>query len=347
MKRTAMGRIGLVALLTSVWLACGSSARSYDFQTLNNPGDPNFNALLSINDLGVIAGVYGDGKIVPGHGYTLVPPSAYTAEDFPRATNTNVAGINNIGTTTGFAKNPATGAYFGFYKQGNAYTPVMDPLTPAGGGNKLIGVNDANVAVGFYFGAAGFPLYGYTYDIGAAAFTPVVLPASFNAAGVVPTGINNASDMTGLYFDAAFNQFSFLEVGGKFYTISDPNGTQTSAYGLNNVGDVVGSFVDKSNETQGFVYDWLTNTWQTISDPLASANPPSCCSDLNGTTVYGINDRGSLVGLYSDGVNANGFLATVPEPSTWAMMLVGFGGLAFAGYRGSRRGGAFAADGSL
>ena len=33
----------------------------------------------------------------------------------------------------------------------------------------------------------------------------------------------------------------------------------------------------------------------------------------------------------------------IPEPSTWAMMLVGFAGLAFAGYRGSRKGAAFAA----
>jgi len=35
--------------------------------------------------------------------------------------------------------------------------------------------------------------------------------------------------------------------------------------------------------------------------------------------------------------------AAVPEPSTWAMMLVGFASLAFAGYRGSRKGTAFAA----
>jgi len=29
---------------------------------------------------------------------------------------------------------------------------------------------------------------------------------------------------------------------------------------------------------------------------------------------------------------------TVPEPSTWAMMLLGFAGLSFVGYRTSRRG---------
>ena len=28
---------------------------------------------------------------------------------------------------------------------------------------------------------------------------------------------------------------------------------------------------------------------------------------------------------------------TVPEPSTWAMMLLGFAGLGFAGYRASRK----------
>jgi hypothetical protein len=38
----------------------------------------------------------------------------------------------------------------------------------------------------------------------------------------------------------------------------------------------------------------------------------------------GINNAGQVVG-FSDGL--------VPEPSTWGMMLFGFAGLAFAGYR--------------
>ncbi len=36
----------------------------------------------------------------------------------------------------------------------------------------------------------------------------------------------------------------------------------------------------------------------------------------------------------------------VPEPSTWAMMLLGFAGLGFAGYRASRKSAKVAASGS-
>jgi hypothetical protein len=35
--------------------------------------------------------------------------------------------------------------------------------------------------------------------------------------------------------------------------------------------------------------------------------------------------------------------STVPEPPTWAMMLLGFAGLGFAGYRASRKSGPLAA----
>ncbi len=34
---------------------------------------------------------------------------------------------------------------------------------------------------------------------------------------------------------------------------------------------------------------------------------------------------------------SGGVTASTPEPSTWAMMILGFGGLAFAGYRASRK----------
>ena len=53
-------------------------------------------------------------------------------------------------------------------------------------------------------------------------------------------------------------------------------------------------------------------------------------------TANGINDKGTIVGFYgaADG-NTIGFETTVPEPSTWAMMVLGFAGL---GYAATRRG---------
>jgi hypothetical protein len=56
-------------------------------------------------------------------------------------------------------------------------------------------------------------------------------------------------------------------------------------------------------------------------------------------TANGINGLGHIVGFYTnaDG-NTVGFETSVPEPSTWAMMLLGFAGLGFLGYRKVRTG---------
>jgi hypothetical protein len=40
---------------------------------------------------------------------------------------------------------------------------------------------------------------------------------------------------------------------------------------------------------------------------------------------------------YHDGLDVGSFSAGVPEPSTWAMMLLGFGAIGFAGYRRARK----------
>jgi hypothetical protein len=53
------------------------------------------------------------------------------------------------------------------------------------------------------------------------------------------------------------------------------------------------------------------------------------------TYLYDINNAGQILGYYQDANgNAGGFLLTpVPEPSTWAMMLLGFAGVGYAGAR--------------
>ena len=53
---------------------------------------------------------------------------------------------------------------------------------------------------------------------------------------------------------------------------------------------------------------------------------------------------GTLAVIDSETSDLTGFQpSAVPEPATWAMMLIGFAGLGVAGYRGSRKSAAFAA----
>ena len=56
-------------------------------------------------------------------------------------------------------------------------------------------------------------------------------------------------------------------------------------------------------------------------------------------TANGINDHGQIVGFYTAANGSTiGFETTVPEPSTWALMLLGFAGLGILGYRKVRQG---------
>jgi len=59
----------------------------------------------------------------------------------------------------------------------------------------------------------------------------------------------------------------------------------------------------------------------------------------NNITKFTYDAYGDVISM----IDPNGGTTTlsyfaVPEPSTWAMMLLGFAGLAFAGYRGAKRG---------
>ena len=91
------------------------------------------------------------------------------------------------------------------------------------------------------------------------------------------------------------------------------------------------------------------------------AAPITCIGVLPGGLVddYGVLftlANGDLVDLYSNGgagpgdygvvvwadgaedkTSMGGLSVSTPEPSTWAMMVLGFAGLGFAGYRSSRK----------
>lgn len=317
MKKLSLASLSIVAALVS---ATPGFASDYTFQTINNSGDPNFNQLLGINNSGTIVGYFGDGTVVPNNGYSVTPPysqGSFSAQNVSGAAQTQVVGINSnpSPTTVGFYVD-GMGNNFGFVKQGSTVTTVSDPSSD-GTFNQLLGVNNANVAAGFY--TVGGVNSGYLYNVGTHAFTPVDDPSGTSSTA---TDINNSGIVSGFYTDAAGNTHGFLDISGVYHSFDDPNGngTNTSFFGLNNEGQVVGNYVDAAGNTEGLLYNFITNTWQSINDPNASN---TAAFGVAGTTLNGINDLGQLVGFYSDGTNVDGLLASTPEPASLALISAG------------------------
>jgi PEP-CTERM motif len=118
----------------------------------------------------------------------------------------------------------------------------------------------------------------------------------------------------------------------------------------------------------------MSNGFVTYDNLFWPGNAPPTASDFSGhgtfLDIYGLAftiDGGStVVDLFSNGLGFGppgavfglavvtsqttsdyfpnaGIAASTPEPSTWAMMILGFAGLGFAGYRASRKATAIAA----
>lgn len=286
--RAQLGVVLFLALFSVAW-----ATPSYVFHSIASPGDPNFTQLLGINNSSVIAGYYGDGTVVANHGFTLVvPTNTYTPENVSGATQTQVIGINNVGWTDGFFVD-AMGVTHGFTYNGsfttvdapgtafNQLLGINDGLTavgyssldPAGmtlqrsysetGGaftyldgflpmgtanNQAVGVNNGGLVVGFYVDSMG-ATHGYLLN--AMTLTTLNYPGAVSTSAF---GINNAGWIVGIYTDASNVQHGFVYNGSSWFSVDDPNGVGTTTInGLNDLGQLVGFYVNGTGQTIGFL----------------------------------------------------------------------------------------------
>jgi hypothetical protein len=155
--------------------------------------------------------------------------------------------------------------------------------------------------------AVGFVDVGGTYTI-------VNPPGSTSTEA---TSINDSGAVTGYYYNGSTN-VGFVYAGGTYTIVNPPGSTYTVATSINDSGAVTGYYYNGSTYV-GFV---------DVGGTYTTFNPPGSTFTL----AYSINDSGAVTGTAS---------APVPEPSGWALMLIGFGGL--GGVLRNRRRGAIAA----
>ena len=307
----ATGAVALAGSASASTLSA-SNATSYRFATHDNTRDLTFNQLLGINDEGVIAGYFGSGaQGHPNQGYLLLPPygqGSYVNENFPGSVQTQVTGLNNRGVTVGFWSSMNTASMnnnnFGFVDADghfrNADYPTGSPASPPV--DQLLGVNDSDVAVGFYTDANGTN-HGYEYNINTTRFTRVLDPSA-TGASLTAAAINDRGDVAGLYTNPATgNTDGFLLSHGQFTDLAVPGASATMALGVSNSHEVVGTYTvgsGSSAQTHGFT--WRAGRgFSTVDDPHG----------MGTTTINGVNDFGQLVGFYVDSAgNTDGFVAT-------------------------------------
>ena len=289
--------------------ATSSGTGRYSFTTLDNPADHTFNQLLGFSNHGIIAGYFGSGALGnPNKGYVLVRTRAgfrIMNENFPGSTQTQVTGLNDIGVTVGFwsdmnnanQRNDNFGFYWLHGRFHRVNFPTRNNATPPV--NQLLGVNDQDVAVGFYNDAKGNS-HGYTYSIRGGRFRPVTVRG---AASVTAAAINNSDDIAGFFTNAKGTTDAFLRTSeGRTYTLAYPGASMTQALGVNDFREVVGVYtVGSGNSAVTHGFTWTPGRgFRSVDDPQG----------MGGTTINGVNDFGDIVGFYTDSAgNTDGFAA--------------------------------------
>src|SRR2546422_9476080 len=131
--------------------------------------------------------------------------------------------------------------------------------------------------------------HGFLFSDG--EFTEINFPGFLQTAC---RGINNLGDIVGQYDNGPIPSptkptHGFLLSHEVFTTIDFPGATITGLFGINTHGEIVGNYMDAAFVSHGFIRD-SKGAFVTVDAP----------DGVKGTVATGINDRGQVVGFYTD-----------------------------------------------
>jgi hypothetical protein len=283
------------------------------------PGDGSFTVLGKSTDDGRIVGKAPKADGSGFFGFVLDRQGRFQRIDFPGATTTYAQGINERGWIVGDAspgQSVVDPGATGFLLRDGKYTRIAYPDAVY---TQAFGVNKRGQVVGEYLDKDG-RFHGYRWERG--RFTSFDGP---RRTGASFTDINDRGDIVGAYPINPANPLAglrgFLLRNGRYTTFAALGLAGTLPFDINNRGQIAGTAISDPDftEVHGFLLD-------------KGARGPATQIDVPGaqrTTVYGIDDRGRLIGVYDNpkAVSAKRPRATQPDPMADAMPL----GLASAG----------------
>lgn len=288
--------LALALLVTGgIWRCTMAAERNYSFEEIIVPGSTN-SSTHGINAAGDVVGLYDTGGLPSGF---LLRHSAFTTIMVPGSIYTAAFGINNAGDIVGEFFDAAFNLH-GYLLRNAVFTVIDFPGAVATGGLRI---NDKGDIVGGYFIADAHPdaAHGFllTHD---GVFHTIAYPGVIETG---PTGISARGDIIGAWDnDIVSNFHGFLLTHGIFINLDYPGAIGdlggSTPTGINAFGVVCGGFVD---EDGGHGYIWDHGVFTPIDAPAGV---------LGTTTIFGINDKGQLVGKYRNPTLAHrvGFVAT-------------------------------------
>jgi len=281
--------------------ASGSGIQ-FNFKTLDDPYDPDFNRLLDINNDGRIVG-YSGAHTTVYESYLIYPPYAgknYRTIAYPSAAWTIAACLNDRRTVCGYCAPDKSGSIYGYVDARGIWVSYEDPHAKGSDGvTEILGLSDDSLAVGTYQTPSSNGAFELT--IGNGKFQDIGPKTGSNT---VATAINGHGDIVG-YTTISGQTVGFLykSSAGKYKEFSYPGAASTEFLGITVDDRIVGFYTTKSGDKHGFIltHPLFGLAWEQIDDP-----------DAAGTTVVtAINMHNAIVGYYVDGSGTNhGFLGT-------------------------------------
>jgi uncharacterized membrane protein len=221
------------------------------FSTIDFPGAA-LTAAFALNARGDIAGRFMDTSGTD-HGF-LLSDGKFTQIDYPGASGTWARGINNAGDIVG-SHFTGAGAERGFLSKDGAFRNIHVP----GSSCEHVGMAQDNgrVLAGSFCNDSDGMLYGFVRNR-QGEFQTIHFPGT----GLICTGarwINESGDVVGPYSKVknpdecgTASTHGYLMRDGKFVTIDPPGAVNTQPDAVNDDGQIVGVYTDKSGATHGY-----------------------------------------------------------------------------------------------